>query len=261
MRQRLLRTPLRRVLLLVTILVLLVVLGAALLARQLIFGGTPTLHSGAPGGSQPCSSTPVPAGYTAFGLDAKHSSVAYTVHFQAAGQSLPGTVTGETSAVSGQFLLATASTLAVSSLQLQVDLRTLDSGSSDRDEHIRDDTFDTAQFPFAVFVAQQATILGGSYRQGQSVDFSLPGELTLHGVTRPVTFAMQGKWQANTVTGSGSAVIKLQDFGMQDPQITSAIPITIAKAITLMIQLTAQKEACIHTVPSVAYNHHALLPY
>ena len=37
--------------------------------------------------------------------------------------------------------------------------------------------------------------------------------------------------------------------------------ITIAKAITLMIQLTAQKEACIHTVPSVAYNHHALLPY
>jgi polyisoprenoid-binding protein YceI len=166
----------------------------------------------------------------------------------AAGQPLPGTVTGETNAVNGQFLLTTSASPALSSLQLRVDLRTLDSGSSDRDQHIRDDTFDTAQFPFAVFSVQQETILSRSYRQGESLQFELPGELTLHGTTRPVTFAMQGKWQALAVTGSGSAVIDLQDFGMKDPQITSAIPITIARAITLSIQLTAQAEACLHTL-------------
>src|SRR5215469_6994050 len=94
-----LRTPLGRALLLATILVLIVLLGGALLARQLIFGGTPTLHSSGPVGGQPCSRTPVPAGETAFGLDSQHSSVAYTAQFMAAGQSLPGTVTGETNAV------------------------------------------------------------------------------------------------------------------------------------------------------------------
>jgi hypothetical protein len=68
---------------------------------------------------------------------------------------------------------------------------------------------------------------------------------------------MQGKWQADTITGSGSAVIVLQDFGMKDPQITSAIPISIANAITLSIQLTARRETCLHIFPPLAYNHHA----
>ena len=115
-----------------------------------------------------------------------------------------------------------------------------------RDQHVRDDTFDTAQFPFAVFTVAQAQIFSGSYGAGQNVKFSLDGQLTLHGITHPVTFTMQGKRQADAITGSGSTVIQLQAFGMKDPQLTSVVPITIGKDIVLMIQFAAAKEACLH---------------
>ena len=242
-----LRSTRGRILIVVLVLVLLSVAAGALVARQMVFGGTPALHSkGNTVASKPCISGHLPSGYEAFALETSRSSASYTAHFQAAGQPLPGTVLGETSAVSGEFLLAMAPAATLQSLRITVDLRTFDSGSAPRDQHVRDDTFDTAQFPFAVFTVAQAQIFSGSYGAGQNVKFSLDGQLTLHGITHPVTFTMQGKRQADAITGSGSTVIQLQAFGMKDPQLTSVVPITIGKDIVLMIQFSAAKEACLH---------------
>ena len=235
-----------RILIVALVAVLLFVGAGALVVRQIVFGGTPARHSeGATAGSGPCISVRLPSGYEAFALEREASSASYTAHFLAAGQSVPGTVLGETSAVSGQFLLSTAPAATLQSLRITVDLRTLDSGSTERDQHVRDDTFDTARFPLAVFTVAQSQIFSGNYREGQTVKFSLEGQLTLHGVTHPVTFAMQGKREAGAITGSGSVVVELQSFGMKDPQLTSVVPITIGKDIILAIQFTAAKEACL----------------
>jgi polyisoprenoid-binding protein YceI len=219
----------------------------ALLVRQIVFGGTPILHGGSnAAATTPCTSGRLPAGFAPFALEESHSSASYTAHFLAAGQSIPGTVVGETSAVSGEFLLATTPTATLQSLNITVDLRTLDSGSSERDQHVRDDTFDTAKYPYAVFTVARSPVVSGTYRDGQNVKFSLEGQLTLHGITRPVTFAMQVRKQASSITGLGSTVIQLQTFGMKDPQLTSIVPVTIGKDIILMIQFTAVEEACFH---------------
>jgi polyisoprenoid-binding protein YceI len=136
-------------------------------------------------------------------------------------------------------------------LRITVDLRTLDSGSADRDEHIRTDTFETAKYPLALFNAEQIQVFSGNYSEGQDIHFRLPGELTLHGVTHAVTFAMEGKRIGKMVSGSGGAIVHLSDFGMKDPEITTAVPISIAKDIMLKIWFTADQEACLHTsVPS-----------
>jgi polyisoprenoid-binding protein YceI len=242
---------LRRVLVGVLIALLIAVLAAALLVRQIVFGGTPTIHHSAiTPGTGPCVSTPS-AGSEAFILDSQQASASYTVHFQAAGQPAPGTVTGETGAVSGEFLLTQKPSQSLQFLRITIDLRTLDSGSADRDEHIRTDTFETAKYPLALFTAEQVQVFSGSYSEGQDIQFSLPGELTLHGVTHAVTFAMQGKLAGTTVTGSGAATVHLSDFGMKNPEITTVVPITIGKDIMLMISFTAEQEACLHmSVPS-----------
>jgi polyisoprenoid-binding protein YceI len=147
----------------------------------------------------------------------------------------------------GEFVLAQTPSPTLRFLSITVDLRTLDSGSADRDEHIRTDTFETAKYPLALFTAEQVPVFSGSYSDGQDIQFRLPGELTLHGVTHAVTFAVEGKLSANTVTGSGAAIIHLSDFGMKDPEITSVVPITIGKDIMLTISFSAEQEACLHT--------------
>jgi polyisoprenoid-binding protein YceI len=240
------RISLRRVLVGVLIALLIAILAAALLVRQIVFGGTPTLHHAAiTPGNGPCISTPS-AGSEAFDLDSQQASASYTVHFQAAGQPAPGTVTGETGDVRGEFLLTQKPSQTIQFLRITVDLRTLDSGSADRDEHIRTDTFETAKYPFALFTAEQVQVFSGSYSEGQAIQFRLPGELTLHGVTHPVTFAMEGKLSGKTIAGSAAAIIHLSDFGMKDPEITAVVPITIGKDIMLMISFTAEREACLH---------------
>jgi polyisoprenoid-binding protein YceI len=242
---------LRRVLVGVLIALLIAILAVGLLVRQIVFGGTPTIHHTAmTPDAGPCAATPS-VGSEAFVLDSQQSSASYTVNFQAAGQPAPGAVTGETGDVSGEFLLTSQPNQTIQFLKITVDLRTLDSGSADRDEHIRTDTFETEKYPLALFTAQQAQVLSGSYSEGQSIQFRLVGELTLHGVTHPVTFIMEGKLGGTTVSGSGTAVIHLSDFGMKDPEITSVVPITIGKDIMLTISFTAQQEACLHaaTVP------------
>jgi polyisoprenoid-binding protein YceI len=218
---------------------------AAILLRQLVFGGTPTIHRT---GDHPtptaCAIVSAPAGQLAFTVDTQQSSASYTAHFQAAGQDLPGTVTGVTGDVTGQFLLVSAPEPAIHSLTIAVDLRSLDSGAPERDQHVRDDTLETAKYPVATFTANDVPILTGTYPEGQTVSFTLTGDLTLHGVTRPATFAMHGTLAADTVTGTGTTLIHLQDFHMKPPMTTSVVPIVVSTAVMLMIRVMARRSIC-----------------
>jgi len=48
----------------------------------------------------------------------------------------------------------------------------------------------------------------------------------------------------DTLRGSGAAHVKITDFGMKQPQITSAIPVTIADDIALSIEVLAHSTNC-----------------
>lgn len=235
----------RRIVIGLSVAVLVAALVGFLVVRQLVFGGTPTIHrSVSPTATVVCTPTSTTNGLQEFQINSQQSSASYAVQFQAAGQPLPGTVRGVTGDVSGQFAVAPQPNPTIQSLKIVVDLRTLDSGSSDRDDHVRNDSFEVDKYPLATFVASSAPILAGSYSEGQDVTFKLAGNLTLHGVTRPVTFDMGGKLSKDTITGTGMTIIHIQDFGMKQPQITSVITITIGKDVTLAINFVAQRTTC-----------------
>jgi polyisoprenoid-binding protein YceI len=239
---------LRRVVIGVSVSALVVVVVGALVIQRLVFGGTPTVHRPFPSATSvvatPCATLALSAGERGFTLDAQHSTAGYEAHFQAAGQPVPGTVDGVTGFVTGGFLVTPNPNPTIRSLLIRVDLRTLDSGSSDRDDHVRNDTFEVSKYPFATFMADQTLVLAGSYVEGQSVTFPLSGALTLHGVTRPVTFAMHATLQGDTLMGSGTAHVHITDFGMKQPQITSVVQVTIADDIALSISFTAHATTC-----------------
>ena len=91
-----------------------------------------------------------------------------------------------------------------------------------------------------------AQVLPGSYREGQTVSFKLKGSLTLHGVTLPTIFDMQGQLANDMVMGSATTLIHLQAFKMKTPMTTAAVTITVSKDITLTVHYTAQRESCTH---------------
>ena len=100
------------------------------------------------------------------------------------------------------------------------------------------------KYPFATFVASNTQVLPGAYSAGQQVTFPLAGDLTLHGVTRPASFTVTGQLANNTLTGSASAPIHLQDFAMKPPQTTAVVKITVSDDILLKINFTATTASC-----------------
>lgn len=220
-----------------------------LIVRQLVFGGTPTIHRNATQPTlavSPCATIGSASGLRAFRIVTQQSNASYEAHFLVAGHSVPGTVTGVTGDVSGEFLLSSDQQSTIRSLKIVVDLRHLDSGAPDRDAHVSNDTLEVSKYPNAFFSVTNAQVLSGSYTEGQTVTFQLRGNLTLHGVTRPTAFAIQAWLSGEKMAGSATTLIHLQDFNMVPPMTTSVVPITVSRDITLTVRFTGQRTNCTH---------------
>jgi len=101
-----------------------------------------------------------------------------------------------------------------SSVDATVDITTVDTGVAQRDQHLKSpDFFDATKYPQMTFVGK-----GLSNNNGQ---LQLVGDLTLHGVTKPVTLALDGpsKEQIDPYgktrrAFSATTVIHRQDYGL-----------------------------------------------
>jgi len=101
-----------------------------------------------------------------------------------------------------------------STVNATIDVAGVDTGEPPRDNHLKSDAFfDVAKYPTATFVSTSVT-KGGS-------GLTVAGNLTLHGVTKPVTLDVDGP--TAPVTGmdkkphagfSASTTIKRTDFGI-----------------------------------------------
>ena len=102
------------------------------------------------------------------------------------------TVVGVTSAVSGEISGAFGSPQAVAVGPIQVDLSTLATDNAFRNRAIRDAILQTGidANRFAVFQLTGIEGLPADVALGTAYELSLSGDLTIHGVTRPVTFAV-----------------------------------------------------------------------
>ena len=101
-----------------------------------------------------------------------------------------------------------------SNVNATVDVTTVDTGVAQRDTHLKSpDFFDSAKYPEMTFVSKNLSSVDGQLQ--------LTGDLTLHGVTKSVTLAVEGpsKEQLDPYgktrrAFSATTTIHRQDFGL-----------------------------------------------
>ncbi|HEY9198207.1 MAG TPA: YceI family protein [Gammaproteobacteria bacterium] len=103
---------------------------------------------------------------------------------------------------------------AANKVEVNIDTASIDSNHAERDKHLRSDDFlDVKKFPQARFVSTKFADQGN----GRA---TLSGELTLHGVTRPVTIEVEHIGEGDDPWGGyragffGTTTLKLADFGI-----------------------------------------------
>jgi polyisoprenoid-binding protein YceI len=125
---------------------------------------------------------------------------------------------GRTGDVSGVILFDPSGAVLSDQSRVSVDLRTLQSDSSMRDQYIKRATLRTAQYPTADFVVTGAPGLPIPLPTGGDAAFELVGDLTVHGVTRPATWQATGSFADGQVTGTATTTVLISDFGMEPPR-------------------------------------------
>jgi polyisoprenoid-binding protein YceI len=121
---------------------------------------------------------------------------------------------GRTSQVSGQLTIQGAT---VSAADLTVDLSSVQSDRTQRDNQFRGRIMDTTAWPTASFKLTSPIQLGSVPAQGATVSVKATGQLTLHGTTRTVTTDLTARRSGGSIQVSGQIPITFSDWGIPNP--------------------------------------------
>lgn len=121
-----------------------------------------------------------------------------------------------------------------------IDVASINTNQAQRDEHLRtSDFFNVEEFPEMTFKSTGVAVDGG--------DLTINGDLTLSGVTKPVT--LEAEFGGATVDGYGNTKvgfeattkINRQDFGVTWNAATEAGGLTLGDVITITIDAQLAK--------------------
>ena len=123
------------------------------------------------------------------------------------------TAVGRTGAVTGTITIEGDALVAA---EFSVDLSTITTNESRRDDRVQS-ALETGQFPTATFTLTEPVSLGAAATTGDAVSVSAVGDLTIHGVTNQVTFALDAQLVGDTIVVVGSTDILFSDYSVQVP--------------------------------------------
>ncbi len=166
--------------------------------------------------------TPVapPPGATVFVIDPSRSLASFEIREELRGS--PNIVVGDTDQVSGQVTLDPSDLSTATLSEFFVNARTLQTDSARRDRAMRLFVLESAkdEFEFIIFRAVSIEGLEGEADLGDTVEFTVTGDMTIKGTTREVSFEVSAQlvdW--STLEGSATTRIRRSDFGISIPAV------------------------------------------
>ena len=144
------------------------------------------------------------------------------------------TAVGRTGDIDGSMLIEGTT---VTETSIDIDLTTITTETSRRDDNVQDG-LDTGEFPTATFTLVDPIELGEGAADGEPVSVTAVGELTLHGVTQPVEFAMDAQLVDGTVVAVGTTTISFDDYDIDLPDGGPVISVDDEATLELQLLLT-----------------------
>lgn len=165
-------------------------------------------------------------------VDPSHSEVAFVIR-----HLMVSKVRGTFNDFSGSFVVGDS--LAASSVQADIAVASIDTNHADRDAHVRSaEFFDADRFPTMTYRSTGVRADGD--------DYVVDGELSLHGVTRPVSLALEvlgfvpeTPFGDTRVGFSASGAIDRRDFGLEWNAPVNGGGVVLGTKIKLALEIEA----------------------
>jgi polyisoprenoid-binding protein YceI len=170
---------------------------------------------------------------TTWNIDPTHSHVTFTIRHLVISK-----VRGSFKTYSGKLSLDDADARR-SSVTVDIDVASIDTAEPKRDEHLRSaDFFDAATFPTITFRST------GVETEGSAI-VKVVGDLTIHGVTRPVALKVDDEGRAKDPWGNTRAAftattaIDRKDFGLKWNQALEAGGVLVGEKVEISLDVQA----------------------
>ncbi len=155
------------------------------------------------------TTTSTPTATTTWNIDPAHSAAEFKVKHM-----MISNVKGKFTGISGKLVLDESDSTR-STIEAEIPVATLSTQDDARDAHLKSaDFFDAEKYPTLSFKSLSVRITGPG-------EHEVTGELTIHGVTKVVTFAVEGPsapgkdpWGNTRIGLSATAKINRKEFGL-----------------------------------------------
>ncbi len=132
---------------------------------------------------------------------------------------------------------------AASSVEATIDVSTISTGAADRDAHLRsEDFFMVEEHPTMTFKSTNIEVTGDNTGK-------ITGDLTMRGVTKPVTFDVEFMGSGGSPFGdlragfTGSVTINRKDWGLSWNQALETGGVLVSEEVTIDVELQVATEA------------------
>jgi polyisoprenoid-binding protein YceI len=156
----------------------------------------------------------------------------YRVREQLAGFDLPNDAVGETRDVTGSIGLDKAGNVIAEASRITVKVDSLKSDKDRRDGYIRRRVLEVDKFPSVELNVTGIQGVKLPVPKSGSRAFTLVGNLTIHGVTRPTTWTANATFADSVVTGKATTKFTFADFQLTQPK----VPIVLSVADTIALE-------------------------
>ena len=148
------------------------------------------------------------------------------------------TVVGQTDQVAGELALDLNNLAETQVGVMQINARGLATDNNFRNRAIHNEILNTGNFEFITFAPTAVTGLPDSAAVGDTVEFTIEGNLTITDKTQPATFNVTATMvSADQITGTATAVVNRTDFGLNIPSVPNVA--NVEEEVDLIIEFTA----------------------
>jgi polyisoprenoid-binding protein YceI len=166
------------------------------------------------------------------------SAAGYRVREKLAFLPAESQAVGRTSSITGSATFTgSGTTVRVTRASFDVDVETLKSDRTMRDEKIREIGLESEKYPTSTFVLSAPITLPASALTGRAVDVSATGALEIHGTTKTVTIPLEMSLSSAEVQAVGSITFPWSEFNMTAPSIGGFVNVTNSATMEFDLRL------------------------
>lgn len=176
-------------------------------------------------------------GTLAFEIVPAESEVTYVAREKL--QNLPASsnAVGKTSAITGTLYLTQDGLATDQQSSFTVDLRTITSDETRRDNYMKQTTLQTNQYPNAVYVIESVEGFPSNYVEGEEIDLTINGQMTIKGTTKPLTFTAKARQAGNKLSAVANTDFNMTYFNVQPPDMPF---VTVEDHLQLQVVIIAE---------------------